>query len=267
MPITYQYGTPSMYAQAAQMIGEAERIKTEQSIALQQQEMKAREKLTERQNQLSIESEMRSREWELQKMTIASQNDFMQEEKKRQFLADRELAKEVKNKDELEAGIKVIRESTQLSGERGPDGTSEKEKAIYAFTMKKQFGLNVPRDTGKLNLSGIDLTDLTPETVEKEESNRRWYDPLNLIGGTAKFREHVSIPGMAGLGGRFGGGIDMGTNTPPIVQKVVKNLQLSETDEQKLNNLNAESKASFEAIFNGDNPELIQLALNRLRNL
>ena len=259
MPITYQYGTPSMYAQAAQMIGEAERIKTEQNIALQQQEMKAREKLTERQNQLSIESEMRSREWELQKMTIASQNDFMQEEKKRQFLADRELAKEVKNKDELEAGIKVIRESTQLSGERGPDGTSEKEKAIYAFTMKKQFGFDVPRDTGKLNLSGIDLTDLTPEPVE-EKSERQRYDLFNILGQTA-------TTGMVGLGGKFGGGIDMGTNTPPVIQKVVKNLQLSKTDEQRLNNLNAESKASFETIFNGDNPEQIQLALNRLRNL
>ena len=185
MPITYQYGTPSMYAQAAQMIGEAERIKTEQNIALQQQEMKAREKLTERQNQLSIESEMRSREWELQKMTIASQNDFMQEEKKRQFLADRELAKEVKNKDELEAGIKVIRESTQLSSVKGPDGTSEKEKAIYAFTMKKQFGFDVPRDTGKLNLSGIDLTDLTPEPVE-EESDRGIVSGLKSLLGIGK---------------------------------------------------------------------------------
>jgi len=259
MPITYQYGTPSMYAQAAQMIGEAERIKTEQNIALQQQEMKAREKLTERQNQLSIESEMRSREWELQKMTIASQNDFMQEEKKRQFLADRELAKEVKNKDELEAGIKVIRESTQLSDKKRPDGTSEKEKAIYAFTMKKQFGFDVPRDTGKLNLSGIDLTDLTPEPVE-EKSERQRYNPFNILGQTA-------TTGMVGLGGKFGGGIDMGTNTPPVIQKVVKNLQLSKTDEQRLNNLDAESRAEFESIFNGDNPEQIQLALNRLRNL
>ena len=259
MPITYQYGTPSMYAQAAQMIGEAERIKTEQNIALQQQEMKAREKLTERQNQLSIESEMRSREWELQKMTIASQNDFMQEEKKRQFLADRELAKEVKNKDELEAGIKVIRESTQLSGKKRPDGTSEKEKAIYAFIMKKQFGFDVPRGTGKLDLSGIDLTDLTPEPVE-EKSERQRYDLFNILGQTA-------TTGMVGLGGKFGGGIDMGTNTPPVIQKVVKNLQLSKTDEQRLNNLDAESRAEFESIFNSDNPELIQIALNRLRNL
>ena len=36
MPIKYEHGTPSMYASAAQMMGEAERIKTEKSTDFQE---------------------------------------------------------------------------------------------------------------------------------------------------------------------------------------------------------------------------------------
>ena len=261
MPISIQHGSASMYAQAAQMIGESERIKTEQNIALQQQAIKARENLTERQNQLAIEAEMRSKEWELQKMTLASQNDFVQEERKRQYLADRELAKKIQREDELEAGLKAINESEYLSEEQKPiEALKYKMKKMYDYSIldKKQDDLGAI--LSGLGITAENITDLSKTGTKQEQPKKSWFK---------RWSEAVmeSPSGMASFGGKFGGGINTGTNTPPVIQKAIQKLQLTEQDKQRLNNLDAESRASFETVFNSDNPELIQLALNRLRNL
>ena len=164
MPIEMQYGTPLMYAQAAQMVGEAQAARQKQAIELEKQRQTADIQMMQYKEQLGLQAEQRAQEWELQKMELRSQSDFALEERKRQILAERSLQKEIKLQDEVEAGIKIIQESKHLSDAKQPDGVSEREKAIYAYTMKKQLGYTVPREIAEKSIKPI-FTEAKKQTV------------------------------------------------------------------------------------------------------
>lgn len=260
MPITYQHGTPSMYAQAAQIIGESERIKTENQVQAQRD-------LDDFKIKLSLEAEQRVRAWELEKMTLASQNDFAILERERQILADRELAKRIQRQDELEAGLKAISESDDLD-------PITKKRELLKYKMEKMYNYQMSRPEKQdeltailqqLGIGGEQVAGMKeggvvePERpgglISKEESKTlraqaireptTWAEPS--VEDWRKAGEEVMKQKL----------------TPPVVQ----NLQLNETDRARLNTLDNTSKKEFEVIFNSNNPQLIQVALNRLRNL
>jgi len=250
--IEIQYGKPSMYAQAAQMVGEAQAARQTQAIALEIQRQTADMEMAQFREQLGIQAEQRSQQWELQKMEMRSQSDFALEERKRQILAERDLQKEMKLQDEVEAGIKIIQGSPHLSAVKDSRGVSAKDEAIYAFIMEKQLGYTVPRETGKLNLSGIDLTGLTPKALV-EEPDRGIVSGVKSLLGIGKSR-----PAM-----------EQGFATPfgdTVVQREPA-MRLTNSDKEKLQTLDLASQKELETILNSGDTKLIQLALNRIRNL
>jgi len=244
MPITYEHGTPSMYAQAAQMVGEAQEARQTQAVELEKQRQTADIEMMQFREQLGIQAEQRSQQWELQKMEMRSQSDFALEERKRQILAERDLQKEMKLQDEVEAGIKIIQSNNDLSDTQKPD-------AIYRFRMSK-LGYTVPRETGKLDLSQYGDMDLTPD------------EPT----GIAALRPTQPLkPVQGGIGGLGGGGMMypyIPSGAKPTVQP---SMRLTDSDKEKLQTLDLASQKELETILNSGDTKLIQLALNRIRNL
>ena len=245
MGIEYQYGSASMYAQAAQMVGEAQEARQTQAVELEKQRQTADIEMMQFREQLGIQAEQRSQQWELQKMEMRSQSDFALEERKRQILAERDLQKEMKLQDEVEAGIKIIQSNNDLSDTQKPD-------AIYRFRMSK-LGYTVPRASDKLDLSHMDLT--PDEQVEKPT-------------GMAALRPTQPLkPVQGGIGGLGGGGMMypyIPSGAKPTVQP---SMRLTDSDKEKLQTLDLASQKELETILNSGDTKLIQLALNRIRNL
>jgi len=73
--------------------------------------------------QLREQAFQQAKQWELQKMAIRSQNDFLAEERRHQALKEIQMQQELRSMSKLQAKINAIRESQTLS----PD---EKERAI-----------------------------------------------------------------------------------------------------------------------------------------
>jgi len=263
MGIEFQYGTASMYAQAAQMVGEAQAARQNQAMELEKQRQTADIEMMQFREQLGIQAEQRSQQWELQKMEMRSQSDFALEERKRQILAERDLQKQMKIQDEVEAGIKIIQESPHLSAVKDSRGVSAKDKAIYAFVMEKQLGYTVPRETGGLDLSQYGSENLTPDEPVVEE-------PRGIVAGTKKFL-NSGVSGWPSLGGSFGGGMTLPENKPAVAQPAIlrsePSMRLTDSDKEKLQGLDESSRKSLETVLASGNPQLIQAALTRIRNL
>jgi len=245
-----------MYAKAAQLMGESERIRAEQNLAIQNQRVQAETDLAIFRNNMEIEAEKRARAWELEKMTLVSQNDFAQQEKERQILQDRELAKQIQEQDELEGGLKAIYESDELD-------PSQKNSVAFDYYMKKKYRYDVPRleedILGQLGISKEALSDMKNNEVAGEEVVEEPEKPglLRTIGSAIYSGLTKADTGPVNLTKQFPGGIP----------QVNYGLQLSDNDRQLLNSLDAVSKQEFESILNSKNPDTIKIALDRLRNL
>ena len=246
MPIQFQYGTPSMYAQAAQMVGEAQAARQTQAIALEKQRQTADIAMLQFREQLSIQAEQRSQQWELQKMEMRSQSDFALEERKRQIFAERDLQKEMKLQDEVEAGIKIIQESKHLS---------DKQKPIEIYRFKMNMLGYTPPKSDKFDLSQFGDNDLTPEPLEEEKPRGIVSGIKGLLGIKSK------IPTGRGFATPFG---DTVVQREPVVQSAMR---LTDSDKEKLQTLDATSRKELETILSSGNTQLIQAALTRIRNL
>lgn len=140
-----------LHAQAGALIGEAQRRKEAQQIAVAQAE---KAKAFERQKEMSIfnhqldierlkynqlmqfEEEKRAKEWELEKMTIRSRVDFEQTEQKR-----------LQTQQEYDLGMKYIDEKVN-DGTIPPQKRGELE---FNLAMKRLAGTNVTYTTPKVD--------------------------------------------------------------------------------------------------------------------
>jgi hypothetical protein len=109
MSIAYQYGTGPTLQLAAQ---KAEEAKTRELLEYQQ-----RMNLALFNAGLQLEAQKRAQAWELEKMELASRQDFQLQQMREQALYERDLAKYLREQDEIDASLKAIKESDILSDE------------------------------------------------------------------------------------------------------------------------------------------------------
>jgi hypothetical protein len=134
-------GKTKLAAAAGKLIGEAkatqEAIERSERVQERLQSIDAQKELAKFNQQLAIdrakfhaamnlEEEKRARQWQLEKMELASRIDFEESERKR-----------AAEKAEYEAGIRLIQESENLTD-------TQKADAIYKFNLKKQAGYTAP---------------------------------------------------------------------------------------------------------------------------
>lgn len=119
MPISYEYGGTET-AKLAQVAAKerTQRERESQALAIQQQKELAQFNI-----QLQTESEKRARAWELEKMEIASRNDFAMQEMERQAQFEMQLQKQIQEQQEMNAKIKAVQNSDIFDSE-------EKEEII-----------------------------------------------------------------------------------------------------------------------------------------
>ncbi|MCJ7828770.1 MAG: hypothetical protein MUP81_03395 [Dehalococcoidia bacterium] len=161
MAIRHEYLTPSTAAQLGTLAGRAEAQRTETGWAEERAREKAR--VTEERNReqarqaiaiaekqrevaLAIQRENNTNEmnkFRLDMELVAGKRAQMyhleQIETTARLTDEREQRKRIQLQDELDNGIKTIRESPILSD-------VEKEDAVYRFTMKKQYDYQVPAE-------------------------------------------------------------------------------------------------------------------------
>jgi len=103
-----------------------------QQLAAQAQQMQYQKEMAQYQAQTKMKADQMAMDWELQKLQLNSIKDFEREQMRLDALTARELAKEIKEKDEFELVQRQIREADYLTPE-------EKEQAISKATMQR-FG-------------------------------------------------------------------------------------------------------------------------------
>lgn len=166
MAIEYKYGaTPTL--KLAEQVGIERQRQIQQARAddIRKQQMA---------QQFQIESEMRTRAWELEKMELNSRQDFQMQQLREQAHFQRELAKELKEKDELEAGLKAIQNSPIFS---------EKDKELASIQLKTRGTVPAYTQAELTERKAIKPTDLIEEYM------------LNAFGGG------FSAPNFAEPGG------------------------------------------------------------------
>jgi hypothetical protein len=134
-------GKTQLAAAAGKLIGEAqatqEAIERSQRVQERLQSLAIQKEMAQFNQQLAIdrakfnlamdlEEEKRARQWQLEKMELASRIDFEESERKR-----------AAEKAEYEAGIRLIQENENLTD-------AQKADAIYKFNLKKQAGYTAP---------------------------------------------------------------------------------------------------------------------------
>jgi len=126
-------GLAQTYAQLSKLAGQAARARQQeiqaQRMASEMQQLQARRELMEFEHQLNLEAQKQAQQWQLEKLRIASLNDFLQQEKELQAERDQLLQKRLLNREQYYATMKAIMDADILSPE-------EKEEAMLRAQLK-----------------------------------------------------------------------------------------------------------------------------------
>lgn len=176
MGIKIKHGRPETLLTAAALAGEERAAQQQLEISerrqAQQREFEYRTAVRQQDMAFDLETEMRAKQWELEKMEISSRVDFEREEKKRQRVLD-----------EYDAAIKYINDS-DLFDER------QKEGLIFKAGMKL---LNQ-------NITGAD------KIIFPTEPTQRQVTPTQRVSAMKKLREEEAFQEPTWLQGWLPGG-------------------------------------------------------------
>jgi tRNA U55 pseudouridine synthase TruB len=112
MGIKFRYEPVQQIGRLAYQIGQAKKaeqiMQRQEAVMMRAKELEQRQQLAEYKADLDMKAKQQAMDWELQKITMRSQNDFLLQEERNKAQYMRQLAKELREADEYDMAVKEV---------------------------------------------------------------------------------------------------------------------------------------------------------------